>query len=456
MEDDNGLWRLWQESFARFRPVFTEPGFRRFLEWVTGLVVDPEEHTVTQALTGLGLEDHWMALERFVERGRWETERVESATWRTIAETWPEPWRGYAVVAVDDTKVHRTSGHVWGVCTFHEPSARSPNRAETVRAHNWVVAGALVPGQPWQCLLAAGRLYFREGHLPRGERFAKRAEHAVALLDDVAGTRRIDVLGVFDGAYGVSTVVRPLLEREPVGGRIDIVSRLRTNARLYEIPPARRPGQTGRPRKWGRRLPAPKDAAGWADRPWQTGRAWVYGRMRRVRWTACRCLWFSSGPDHPVQVVIARVQGYQKPWSLVTSSERLTGLEVVEVFAARFRQEDAFRDLKQRLGAEECRAWTKPPIVRTFQAEMIALTALRVLAKRLDERCGAEGWWSAPPWNPHKTQPSVRDVIRLLWRRWGHFGQFVHHTTTCSKVRRDASGAPPRPGTRSVGRQKAA
>ncbi len=144
MDDDNELWRLWQESFARFRPVFTEPGFRRFLEWVTGLVVDPEEHTVTQALTGLGLEDHWMALERFVKRGRWETEQVESATWRTIAETWPEPWRGYAVVAVDDTKVHRTSGRVWGVCTFHEPSARSPNRAETVRAHNWVVGGAAV------------------------------------------------------------------------------------------------------------------------------------------------------------------------------------------------------------------------------------------------------------------------------------------------------------------------
>jgi hypothetical protein len=31
----------------------------------------------------------------------------------------------------------------------------------------------------------------------------------------------------------------------------------------------------------------------------------------------------------------------------------LTGLQMVELFTARFRQEDGFRDLKQRLGWEE-------------------------------------------------------------------------------------------------------
>ena len=43
--------------------------------------------------------------------------------------------------------IARTSG---GTCTFHEYTARCPNRAPTVRAHNWVVLGALLdnPGQP--------------------------------------------------------------------------------------------------------------------------------------------------------------------------------------------------------------------------------------------------------------------------------------------------------------------
>ena len=436
MEDHTAVWRWWQEGLEEFGPCFTEPGFRRFAEWVTGLVLDMEEHTVTQALTGLGRERDWTALERFVEYGRWERGAIERATWRTIAETHPDLWHDYRVTAVDDTKIHRTSENVWGVCTFHEPAARCPNRAETVRAHNWVVIGALIPGTPWQCLPVAGRLYFRATQVPAGERFVKRAGHAVALLEDVAQTLQTDVLGVVDGAYGVSTVVRPLVARPPEKPRVDVVTRLRGNARLYEIPPARAAGQTGRPRTWGRRLPAPSDTAGWAEVPQQTGEAWVYGRRRKVAWQERRCLWYSGGPKQPVLVVVAQVEGYHHPWYLSTTSTRLTGRETIEAFGARFRQEDMFRDLKQRLGAEECRAWTKEPILRTFQAELLALTALRLMSARLDRERGPLTWWSLPPWNRHKRTPTVRDVLRLLWRASGGFGQFAHQVTTFTKVGR--------------------
>jgi hypothetical protein len=38
-------------------------------------------------------------------------------------------------------------------------------------------------------------------------------------------------------------------------------------------------------------------------------------------------------------------------------------------------EEDGFRDHQQRLGMEECRAWTKAPILRTFQVQLVALTS---------------------------------------------------------------------------------
>ncbi len=37
-------------------------------------------------------------------------------------------------------------------------------------------------------------------------------------------------------------------------------------------------------------------------------------------------------------------------WPWVTSAVELTGLQMVELFTARFRQEDGFRDLKQAAG----------------------------------------------------------------------------------------------------------
>ena len=93
----------------------------------------------------------------------------------------------------------------------------------------------------------------------------------------------------------------------------------------------------------------------------------------------------------------------------------MTGVEMVEGFAGRFRQEDVFRDLKQRLGWEECRAWTQAPIERTSQVQWVTLSLLRLAQFRLEAE-GSTDWWLRPPWNRKKDRPSVLDVERLLRR----------------------------------------
>jgi hypothetical protein len=115
----------------------------------------------------------------------------------------------------------------------------------------------------------------------------------------------------------------------------------------------------------------------------------------------------------PVKAVVAKVEGYRKRFTLVSSATDLSGLQLLELFCARFRQEDGFRDLKQRLGWEECRAWTKEPILRTTQALFVTMSLLRLLQFRLQASDG-DSWWLHPPWNKRKTRPSVLDVERLL------------------------------------------
>jgi hypothetical protein len=115
---------------------------------------------------------------------------------------------------------------------------------------------------------------------------------------------------------------------------------------------------------------------------------------------------------------------YKKRFTLVCSARDLTGLQIVELFCARFRQEDGFRDLKQRLGWEECRAWTKQPILRTTQAQLLVLTLLRLLQLRLEAADG-DGWWFHPPWNTRKTRPSILDLERLLWQHRGEIQQLL-------------------------------
>jgi hypothetical protein len=417
------LWSLWQAILLSIGLGFTRRGTQRFVEWVTGLALCVEEHTVTQSLVGLGRTGDWRALEAFAEYGAWHLPLLQWGLARRLDRLPGRLWHGYRVWAGDDTKVHRSSEGVWGTCTFHEYTARCPNRASTVRAHNWVVTGALVPqdGGPAHFLPVAGRLYFRKAQLPAPQGgppvpFRTKCALLVELLRGHAKACGGKHLGVFDGGFALRSVVRPLLvPDEPGLPRIDFVTRLRRDARLYALPPSeRRPGQRGRMPVWGRRLPPPAQGGRWPS-PWRTGQAFVYGRLRRVRYKEVVCLWRVLGHDVPVKAVVAEVEGYKKRFTLVTSATELSGLAVVELFCARFRQEDGFRDLKGRLGWEECRAWTRRPIERTTQAVLVALTALRLLQFELQRRQG-DGWWLHPPWNPHKSRPSVLDVERLLRR----------------------------------------
>ena len=62
------LWSLWQGLLLSIALGFTTAtGRRRFVEWVTGLALNVEEHTVTQSLIALDRVRDWKALESFVE-----------------------------------------------------------------------------------------------------------------------------------------------------------------------------------------------------------------------------------------------------------------------------------------------------------------------------------------------------------------------------------------------------
>jgi hypothetical protein len=428
--DAKHCWSVWQDLLLCFACCFTTKGWRRFVEWVTGLVLNVEEHTITQSLVALERPNDWKALETFAEVGHWNRLSLERALALQLEQAPGRLWYGYHVEAGDDTKVHRNSPNVWGTCTFHEYTARCPNRASTVRAHNWVVVGALLqnPEQPAWFLPQTARLYCRRAQLPVANGapmpFRTKNELLVEQLREEARTVGGKHLAVFDGAYAVRNVVRVLVLPSAGLPRVDILTRSRRDSRLSQLPPQeRRAGQRGPLPRWGKQLPPPRQGGRWPGQ-WQTGTAFIYGRQRQVHWKEILCLWRVLGWEVVVKAVVAAVDGYSQRFTLVTTATDLSGLQMVELFTARYRQEDGFRDLKQRLGWEECRAWTQAPIERTTQALLVTMSLLRMLQFRLQEEIG-DGWWLHPPWNPRKQRPSVLDVERLLRRHAAEIRRFL-------------------------------
>jgi hypothetical protein len=438
MDDGKQLWSIWQRLLAWFGAVFTRPGWVRFAQWISGTVLCDEEHTITQEVTCLGMIEQWRNLERFAEYGAVDERAVEEATMRLVEQEHPCRFGRYHPAAVDDTKEMRSSDKAWGVCTFKHVSSRNPKHPKLVMAHNWVIMGDLAPGngaEPWTYLPTASRLYMREKQLPAGETFRTKNELAAEMLRQLDQASAAPVLGIFDGGYARAKVVQPCLGSSKSNQRrIEILTRPRSDARLYKaLPPpaevdAKRKAKPkskrgGRRRIWGERLPSPKHHAKWKV-PLIKGQAWAYGQLRNFSCRSIECRWAVSGPDVAVRVFVFEVEGYSKPWFIVTSALDLSAAQVLEAYTARFRQEDAIRDHKQRLGMEEVRAWTKAPVLRTFMVQQLSMTLMRLLQWQWEERRG-EDWCPAPPWNKHKTRVSILDLRRLLWRQRKAFSQFL-------------------------------
>src|SRR5580704_14309116 len=316
-------WSTWQALLSAFAGSFTRRGFRRFAEWITAMALNVEEHTITQSVLALEQPAAWKALESFAEYGGWHEGRATYDLTRLVATAPGRIWHGYVASAVDDTKVHRSSPHVWGTCTFHEYTARCPNRATTVRAHNWVVLGALLhePEKPGWFLPISGRLYFRKSQMPAGlggtVAFRTKCELAVELVREQARILPGKHLGVFDGGYALESVVRPMVLPEAGAPRIEFLTRLRRDARLFALPAQERPaGKRGPKPKWGLRLEPPRRGGLWKAK-WQVGTAFVYGRQRTIRWKEIVCLWRVLGHEVPVKAIVAEVQGYKKRFTLV-------------------------------------------------------------------------------------------------------------------------------------------
>lgn len=87
-----------------------------------------------------------------------------------------------------------------------------------------------------------------------------------------------------DGQYATKIVVHAA-----AGVNSNLVSRIRSDAAIYALPPKRRRRRRGYPPKKGKRLPTPKKLAR-RKKGWRTVEALVYGKRVKRRVLAVVCL----------------------------------------------------------------------------------------------------------------------------------------------------------------------
>jgi hypothetical protein len=346
------------------------------------------------------------AYHRLVRAGAWSLEALfEVLAQVMVAALCPE---GPLAIDVDDTLFHKTGRKVAGAGNFRDPIASTRTKVVYALGLNLVVATLRVT-PPWggePLGLPVNMRLYRKG----GRTHVELAEDMVAQIEGWFPLRVVVVCA--DGAY--ASLARASLTTAHV------VSRMQRNAALFESPPARVPGQRGRPRKKGARLGTPPDLAA-AARPqeWKTVTLSLRGTPTDRLIYSRRVLWYGLLPDHLVLVVVVRDPAGRQPDGFFFTTDVDCAAEwVAEHYAGRWSIEDTFRNVKQFLGGEQPQSWKHrgPERAAGLSLWIYSATWLWYLTTQ-----GAAVTWKRRPWHPKKVAPSFADALaclrRTLWRQ---------------------------------------
>jgi hypothetical protein len=420
---------------AAFQPCFHAPSYANFRLLVAGWVHCLGRRTVTAmvlAAGGVG-DKHISAFHRFFSRAQWSLDAVGKVAVGLVLR-WVGP--DHPLIALGDDTLARKTGKCIGLASMHhDPLLSSARKPFFSFGHVWVVLAIWVPLPMGKArgfaLPVLFRLYVgakrggrRDGaaHPTAGKRQQAAdkayAEHGratkLALMREMVGALaawagdRTVYLAV-DAAYAG----RALLEGRPAN--VHLVGRPRMDAALWTAPPPRKPGQRGRPRKRGERLPNPKAMAA-ARRHWHGLPVTIYGQTVRTEAFRCAALWYAALRDQPLRIVVVRdPRGRRRVEAFFCTDLSVGAAFILETYARRWALEVCFHDAKQFLGFEDAQNQASAAAQRTAPLALVVYSLVLLwYADRAHDT--AAGGWLRRPWYPKKTAPSFLDMLTALRR----------------------------------------
>ena len=407
-------WDAWVNLFLG---IFTQPTGQVFARLLTGWVLCNGRRTVTGMIRWADPQG-WRAHDayhRLFRDAAWAMEDL----WRRlmgvlVKQFYPE---GIILLDLDDTLFHRTGRKVNGAGWWRD-AVRS---TRTTIVYAWglnLVVLTLRIHPPWGGEPLGLPINMRL-HRKNGPSLIELAEAMLRQMAQWLPERRFRVGA--DGFYASLAGARI--------PQVHMVSRIRRDAVLYDLPPTQRKKIRSRPRTRGRKL-APPQRMIRTIRHGKTVSTCERGRTRKRQVYARKVLWYHVSKQ-PVLLVISRdPAGKEKDDFFFTTDLTMKPAEVISHFAGRWCIEDTFKNTKQLLGGQQPQSFKRqgPERAAALSLWLYSLVWLWYLTQKQHQRI-----FLVWPWNPHKRVPSFLDALsnlrRLLWRKKikSMFGERIVH-----------------------------
>ena len=361
--------------FQVFAPCFTAPSFAYFQSYLWALMVVEGRKCLTRlARCAFFHQRDLSSWERFLAVSRWSltavTERLVTLVVTKLGDQLQV--HGAYLLGTDTTLVAKTAKRMLGVQTWKDHSGNA-DRGSYLVGHHWNLVGLIsLWGTRWLCWplvmrLVPGLQGARQWLVGAAVVPMSFWDAAIAALLEVTrclGDASVRV--VADAYYAKAPFLNGLRARG-----IDVISRLRKDAVGWDDPEPPPPGKRGRRPRYGRKWTLASLLT--AETPIRD-RLTLYGQLTAVVFVV-RDVWLR---DVAQKVRVVVLEGAKAPFILVSTDLRLSALQIIEIYGARFSLELTIRDLKQHFGLGDYQCTTTLAILRFVHRACLAFCVWRL------------------------------------------------------------------------------
>lgn len=412
-----------------FAPMFQARTWSKAQVLLIGAILATRKRTVTSALRVMGLSDDtsFARYHHVLNRAGWSPLRLAHCLLLLLIQHF-DHGDGPLVFGIDETLERRRGRRIKAKGIYRDAVRSSASHFVKASGLRWVSLMWLAP-IPWAdrtwalpvltALAPSERYYQQLGRTHK--KLTDWARQMIVQLRRWLPHRTLVI--VADSSYAVLDLLHFC---QSMTRPVTFITRLRLDAALYDPAPPRLPGQMGRPRLKGQRLPT---LIHLLDQPATAWTAviipWYDGTLRRVEIASHTAVWYHKGKAPvPIRWVLIRdPMGAFRPQALLCTELNVEPTRIIEWFVLRWQLEVTFQEVRTHLGVETQRQWSDLAVARTTPVLFGLFSWVTLAAHALGR--GQTVPVRSAVWYP-KTLPTFSDAIALvrhhLWSNSDVFG----------------------------------
>jgi len=403
-----------------FATLFQRRTWMKAQVLLMGVILTPGKRTVTAALRVMGLshDGTFGKYHQVLNRASWSSLRL-SRVLLCLLLRYLDSGEGPLVFGIDETLERRRGQQISAKGIYRDAIRSSKSQFVKASGLRWIslMYLAYIPwaARVWalpvlSALAPSERYYQRLGRAHK--RLTDRARQMIIQLRRWLPQRYLVL--VADSSYAVLELLHFC---QSLAHPVTFITRLRLDAALFLPAPPRRPGQLGRPRKVGQRLPTLKSLLEQPETVWESINVnWYDGSSRPLEVSSGTAVWYNRGkPSVPIRWVLIRDPfGKFEPQALLCTDPEVPASQAIEWFVLRWQLEVTFQEVRAHLGVETQRQWSDLAIARTTPAlfglfSWITLAAHVLMAGQVTSVRSA-AWYA-------KSLPTFSDAMALVRRQ---------------------------------------